>query len=185
MPSALPVLPKTQSAVVANDDREFCVIHDLPVIECEDDMIVVKTAAVALNPVDTKLHDQMVTPGVSFGFDCAGTVVAIGSKVKRDVKIGDRLCGAAAGMDETRPAGGAFTEYAAMAGDLTMRIPDEMSFEDACTVGTALNSAAMVLFYSFGLPWSLVEKPSEKAFPVLVYGGSSAVGTMAIQLLRM
>jgi NADPH:quinone reductase-like Zn-dependent oxidoreductase len=184
MPSATPVLPKTQTAVVANEDRDFCVVHDLPVIECEDDMIVVKTHAVALNPVDTKLQG-LSTPGVSFGFDCAGTVVAIGSKVKRDVKIGDRLCGASAGQDETRPAGGAFCEYAAMAGDLTMRIPDDMSFEDACTVGTALNSAAMAMFYSFGLPWTLVEKPSEKAFPILVYGGSSAVGTMAIQLLRL
>lgn len=185
MPSAIPVLPKTQTAVVGSEDREFCIVHDLPVIECEDDMVIIKTHAVALNPVDTKLHDDMVTPGVSFGFDCAGTIVAVGSKVKREIHIGDRVCGAACGMDKTRASGGAFTEYAALGGDLLLKIPDNMSFEDACTMGTALNSTAMVLFHSFGLPWTLVEKPSEKAFPVLVYGGSSAVGTMAIQILRM
>lgn len=185
MPSVTPVLPKTQSAVVGSQDREFCIVHDLPVIQCEDDMVIIKTHAVALNPVDTKLHDEMVTPGVSFGFDCAGTVVAVGSKVKRELSIGDRICGSACGMDPTRPSGGAFTEYAALAGDLALKMPDSMSFEDACTMGTALNSAAMVLFHSFGLPWTLVDKPSEKPFPVLVYGASSAVGTMTIQILEL
>lgn len=37
-------------------------------------------------------------------------------------------------MDETRPAGGAFTEYEAMTSDLTVRIQEDMSFEDAYTV---------------------------------------------------
>jgi NADPH:quinone reductase-like Zn-dependent oxidoreductase len=185
MPSATPVIPKTQSAVVGSEDHDFCIVHDLPVIECEDDMVIIKTHAVALNPVDTKLNGEMVTPGVSFGFDCAGTIVKIGSKVKREISIGDRVCGAACGMDKTRISGGAFVEYAALGGDLLLKLPDNMSYEDASTMGTALNSTAMVLFHSFGLPWTLVKKPSEKSFPVLVYGASSAVGTMAIQILRL
>ncbi len=185
MPSAAPFIPKTQTAVVGSEDRDFCIVHDLPVIECEEGMVIIKNHAVALNPVDTKLHDDMITPGASFGFDCAGTIVQIGPNVKRKLQIGDRVCGAACGMDPTRPAGGAFTEYAALGGDLLLKMPDDMSFEDACTMGTALNSAAMVLFHSFALPWSLVDKPAEQSFPILVYGASTSVGTMAIQILKM
>jgi NADPH:quinone reductase-like Zn-dependent oxidoreductase len=63
----------------------------------EPQEILIKTGAVALNPVDTKLIGDFVTPGVMFGFDCAGTVVAVGSGVTSNVKVGDRVCGSASG----------------------------------------------------------------------------------------
>jgi len=178
-------LPSKQTAVIAGPDREFMVTHDMPLITLDPDTILVKTIAVALNPVDTKLFGDFVSPGVTFGFDVAGVIVAIGSAVKKDLKIGERVCGSAAGMDRERPSGGAFVEYAALLGDMCLRIPDSMSFEEASTLGTAINSSALAIFLSSKLPWELLEKPAEKAQPVLVYGGSTAVGTMTIQMLKL
>lgn len=177
-------IPKTQTALIANADREFTLVHDQPVIELEPHAIMVKVHAVALNPVDTKLVGDFITPGAIFGFDVAGTVVAIGADVKKGWKIGDRACGSAGGMDPKRPLGGGFAEYAALPGEMALRIPDSMTFEDAATLPTAVNTNVMALFWSLKIPMSLFDKPAEKPFPVLVYGGSTAVGTMAIQMLK-
>lgn len=177
-------VPQTQTALIASPDREFTLVHEHPVIEIEPQAIIVKVHAVALNPVDTKLVGDFITPGAIFGFDCAGTVVAIGSGVKKVWNIGDRALGSAGGMDPKRPLGGAFAEYAALPGDQALRIPDSMTFEDAATLPTAVNTNVMALFWSLKIPISLIDKPAQTPFPVLVYGGSTSVGTMAIQILK-
>jgi NADPH:quinone reductase-like Zn-dependent oxidoreductase len=177
-------VPQTQTALIAGPDREFTLVHDQPVIELAAHAIIVKVHAVALNPVDTKLTGDFVTPGAIFGFDCAGTVVAVGSDVKKGWKIGDRVCGTADGMDPKRPNGGAFAEYTALPGELALRIPDSMTFEDAATLPTAIHTNVMALFWSLKIPLSLIDEPTQKPFPVLVYGGSTSVGTMAIQILK-
>lgn len=103
----------------------------------------------------------------------------------KDLKVGDRVCGSADGMSKARPLGGAFAEYVSLPGDLALKIPEGMSFETAAALGTALASAGMALFYSLKIPYTLLDKPSEKPFPVLIYGGSSATGTMALQLVKL
>jgi NADPH:quinone reductase-like Zn-dependent oxidoreductase len=180
-----PQIPSTQKAVIASPTGDIIISDQVPVIELEDDAVIIKNRAVALNPVDTKLVGDFITPGAIFGFDCAGTIVAIGSKVTRDLKVGDRVCGSADGMSRERPAGGAFAEYVSLPGDLALKIPESVSFEEAAALGTGLASAGIALFYSLGLPASYLDKPAEKPFPVLIYGGSSATGTMAIQLLKL
>ena len=178
-------LPSTQTALIAGPNGEFIISHDVPVIDLEPDAVIIRTAAVALNPVDTKMLGDFVVPGAIFGFDCAGTVVAVGSAVKKDLKIGDRVCGSADGMSRSRPLGGAFAQYVSLPGDLAVKIPDDLSFEAAAAYGTALASTCMALFYSLKIPTKFLEKPAETPFPVLVYGGSTSTGTMAIQLLKM
>ncbi|KAK0701173.1 chaperonin 10-like protein, partial [Apiosordaria backusii] len=81
--------------------------HNVPVPSLGDDMILVKTAAVSVNPVDTKMVGGYVTPGSIAGCDFAGKVVAIGSAVK-SIAIGDRVCGAVMGMNPLQPDVGAF-----------------------------------------------------------------------------
>jgi NADPH:quinone reductase-like Zn-dependent oxidoreductase len=178
-------LPKTQKAIIAGEDRQPKVVFDQPVLPLAPNAIIIKVHAVALNPVDTKLSGPFVTPGVIFGFDCSGTVVAVGSDVKKNWQIGDRALGSACGMDPTQPSGGAFTEYTALPGDMALRIPDSMSFEDAATLPTAINTSVLALFWSMKIPMSLIDTPAEKPFPVLVYGGSTSVGGMAIQILKL
>ena len=177
-------LPSTQTAVVAGPTGEFVISHDVPVVELEPDAVIIKTAAVALNPADTKMVGDFVVPGAIFGFDCAGTIVAVGSAVKKDLVIGDRVCGSADGMSRLRPLGGGFAQYASLPGDMALKIPDNVTSEAAAAYGTALASAGMALFYSLKIPAKLLEEPAKVPFPVLVYGGSTSTGTMAIQLLK-
>ncbi|KAI1416425.1 putative alcohol dehydrogenase, partial [Hypoxylon sp. FL1857] len=178
-------IPSTQTAVIAGPSGEFLVSTETPVPELKPDSIIVKVKAVALNPVDTKLVGDFITPGCIFGFDCAGVVVAIGSEVKKDLKVGDRVCGCASGMNKEKPLAGAFAEYVSLPGDLTLKIADSMSFEDAASLGTAIASASMVLFWSLGMPLSILDTKSDEPLPtVLVYGGSTSTGTMMLQLLK-
>lgn len=176
--------PATQTAIIAGPNGEFQIAHDVPVTPLADDEIIMKTEAIGLNPVDTKLAGGFITPGAIFGFDCAGVIVAVGSKVDNGLAIGDRVCGSARGMNREKPLGGAFAEYVMLPADLTLRIPPAMSFAEAASLGTALVSACMALFWTMKIPASLQE-PADKPFPVLVYGGSTATGTMLLQVLKM
>lgn len=178
-------LPSKQKGVIAGPDGEFIVSTDVPVVELDPDYIIIQTKAVALNPVDTKLVGDFVTPGCTFGFDVAGVVVAVGSNVTAGWKIGDRVCGSTHGMNKDSPSGGGFVEYATLGADQTLRIPDTMSFEEAAALGTAVATSALALFWSLGIDGKLLEKPAEKPFPVLIYGGSSSTGTMTIQLAKL
>ncbi|EHK97306.1 putative protein TOXD [Glarea lozoyensis 74030] len=98
---------------------------------------------------------HLAVPGAIAGTDYAGYVVAIGNNAQcPGLKIGDRVAG------------------------------DEMSFEEAATMGSGIGTMGLALFRSLGVP-GYPGEPALKPKHVLVYGGSSATGTMAIQLLRL
>ena len=68
-----------------------------------------------------------------------------------------------------------------------VRIEDTrlMSFENCARVdGTGLGTLDLTLFKSLGLPGT-PQQPAEKPLDVLVYGGGTSIGTMAIQLLKL
>ncbi|KAF2819717.1 putative alcohol dehydrogenase, partial [Ophiobolus disseminans] len=177
-------LPTTQTAIIAGPNGEFKVASDHPVTPLADDEVIVKTVAVALNPVDTKLIGPFITPGAIFGYDLAGAIVAVGKSDPYGFKIGDRVCGSARGMNPNKPLGGAFAEYVSLPADLTLRMPDHMSFEQAASLGTAIASACLSLFWTAKIP-ATIKEPATKPFPVLVYGGSTASGTMLLQMLKL
>lgn len=178
-------IPKTQTAIIATDaEGTLEVAHDVAVMELEPDAVLVKTAALAINPVDSKMFKGFAVPGAILGFDFAGTVVAVGSAITKDVKVGDRVLGSADSMDHKRPSGGGFAQYASTPASLTLKLPDNMSFTDAACMSTSLASAGMALWFSMSIPGTL-DKPNEKKPFVLVSGGSTSTGTMAIQLLNM
>ncbi|ORY67421.1 putative alcohol dehydrogenase [Pseudomassariella vexata] len=184
--SAAVALPSTQTAIIAGPTGDFQISSAVSVPTLQPDEIMIKTTTVALNPVDTKLVGDFVTPGCVFGFDCAGVVVAVGSAVTKDLKIGDRVCGSASGMNREKPLAGAFAEYVKFPGDMALKVPDFMSDEDAAALGTAVASACMTLFWSLGMPLSVLDGVQQNPAPtVLVYGGSTSTGTMVIQLLHL
>ncbi|PLN83558.1 chaperonin 10-like protein [Aspergillus taichungensis] len=165
-------LPKTQRAIVANDQRDYCVRDDVPLSPISPDCVIIKTEYVGLNPVDTKMVGPFVKPGATYGIDAAGIVVAMGADVAAAgrLHLGDRVAGAADGMEGLRPQSGAFAEYVSMDGDMALQMPDNMSFAEGAGMGLRIATASMAIFHS--------------SFPVLVWGGSTSTGTMAIQLLK-
>ncbi|KAF4948337.1 hypothetical protein FSARC_13763 [Fusarium sarcochroum] len=192
MPSADPIsqLPRQQTAVVAQGPGLCSVSTTAPIPALTDEMILIKTAAVALNPVDAKSLDYSAASGAIMGFDFAGTVVALGSDAANSGRlvVGDRVAGVVYGMDPLQPDVGAFAEYIGALGDLVLKIPDDMRFEDAAALGLATATAAYGLFSEMDLPGSLEhlvgENDEETGDFVLVAGGSTATGTRAIQLLK-
>lgn len=70
------------------------VVSDVPIPGLRDDHIIVKVAAVALNPADWMTIDMFVTEkGPITGCDYAGIVEEVGGAVTNGLKKGDRVAG--------------------------------------------------------------------------------------------
>jgi NADPH:quinone reductase-like Zn-dependent oxidoreductase len=152
--------------------------------------IVVKSAAIAINPVEAMkqaMGDNMM-PWIKYpfvlGHDVAGEVVEVGSGVSR-FRPGDRVLGDAVGLDErsNRSCEGAFQEYVVLRASLVSPIPDSMSYERACVLPLALSTAACALYMKDYLSLELPSlQPHKNSGVVLIWGGSTSVGCNAIQL---
>lgn len=80
---------------------------------------------------------------------------------------------------------GAFSEYVLATADVACKMPEGMGFDEAYAMPTALATAGLALFHELGLPLpGTQEARSIAGTPVLVSGGATATGTMAIQLLK-
>lgn len=80
---------------------------------------------------------------------------------------------------------GGFQEYTTLKSTLTAHIPARMAYEQAVVLPLAVNTAAAGLFQKEHLALPLPSlSPSPTGKTLLVWGGSSSVGTAAIQLAR-
>ncbi len=152
--------------------------------------IIVRNRAVAINPVDWIVQVSRspvyswIKAGAVLGYDLAGEVVEVGSEVTR-FSVGDRVLGFALGAekDHNSPAEGAFQLYSVVSDHVASPIPASMSFEQAAVLPLGLSTAACGLFQTRNLG---LRHPSANPEPagetLLVWGGSTSVGTNAIQL---
>ncbi len=154
------------------------------------DQIVVRNHAVAVNPLEwiiqvagNLMYRWLAYPTV-LGSDVAGEVVEIGAAVTR-FRVGDRVLGHAVGTDKdsNSAAEGGFQHYTVVLERMASPIPDTMPFEDAAVLPLGLSTAACSLFQTDHLG---LRHPSADARPIgetlLVWGGSTSVGSNAIQL---
>jgi NADPH:quinone reductase-like Zn-dependent oxidoreductase len=107
-----------------------------------------------------------------------GTVVQVGPKVTKNFSPGDRIAGFTHGVNAVEKEDGCFAEYAVAKGDVQCKLPDNLSDEDASTLGVGVTTVGQGLYQSLGLPLPGGEKAN---YPLLVYGGSTATGSLAIQ----
>lgn len=63
-----------------------------------------------------------------------------------------------------------------------MKIPDSVSDEEASTLGVGISTVGQGLYQSLGLP---LPGEKEAGYPLLVYGGSTATGSLAIQYAKL
>jgi len=155
-------------------------IQEVPLPKLRDDYVLVKVKDVALNPTDWKHIDVefLSKPGHTVGCDFSGTVEEVGPKVTKEWKKGDRIAGFVHGVNSAEKEDGCFAEYCVAKGDLQMKIPDNMSDEEASTLGVGVSTVGQGLYQSLGLP---LPGSGKAGFPVLIYGGSTATGSLAIQ----
>ncbi|WP_079419404.1 zinc-binding alcohol dehydrogenase family protein [Thiomonas intermedia] len=153
--------------------------------------ILVRNRAIALNSFDgiVQTLGSMVTPWVSYpailGSDVAGEVVVVGASVSR-FKPGDRVLGLALGIDKiaNRSVEGAFQKYVILRQEAATELPDSISFERAAVLPLAIATAACGLFLDdqLGLRAPSVQRSEPTGKTVLIWGGSTCVGSAAIQL---
>lgn len=155
---------------------------DASIPNLRDESILVKVKAVALNPTDILHIDHFAPVGARVGCDYAGIVEEVGAKVTKPFKKGDRIAGVAHGSNAVNHEDGTFAEFITVKGDLQIHIPDTISFEEAATLGIGITTVGQALYQSLGL--ALPEESANSKQPILIYGGSTATGSLAVQYAK-
>ncbi|ODV95279.1 hypothetical protein PACTADRAFT_43102 [Pachysolen tannophilus NRRL Y-2460] len=162
-------------------------IYESPYKSPAPNEILIKNAAVAINLVDcvipvlgTDLFPSLKFPHI-LGSDIAGEVVEVGTDVTR-FKKGDRVLAYCNGLGSGSTSS-AFQDYSPVLEHLVSHIPSSISYESASVIPLPFVTAAYGLFdeKNCGLQY-----PSPTIAPtgkyVFIGGGSSSVGSNAIQL---
>ena len=121
--------------------------------------------------------------GVLSGTDFPGVVTQTGTGYSKSWEKGDRVCGFTHGSNTLQREDGAFAERIAVKADIALRIPKNMSYEDAATLGAGVATCGQGLFQYMGL--NPPSQPTTTDEIILIYGGSSATGTLGIQLAKL
>ncbi|KAJ5545914.1 chaperonin 10-like protein [Penicillium frequentans] len=175
-------LPSVQKAIVVIGPREAKLISDRPIPALRDHHILVKVVCVALNPADWKHIDHLSAPGAIPGCDYSGIVEEIGKGVTRFTK-GDHICGVVHGGNALQLEDGAFAEYIVVKENLQIHMPKHLSFQQAATLGVGITTVGLSLYHNLKLelPTDTIVHPVS----ILIYGGSSATGSLAIQFAKL
>ncbi len=142
-----------------------CCLPDPSVTE-----VLIKVMAAGVNRADIMQRKGLYPPpaGASdiLGLEVAGIVEVVGADVD-SVKIGDRVCALL--------TGGGYAEYCVADADLCLPIPKEISFIQAAGIPEAFFTVWSNLF-------DLAQIKGGDS--LLVHGGSSGIGTIAIQMAK-
>ena len=130
--------------------------------------ILVKVAAAGVNRADLLLAMGLYPPPpgapLTLGLEVSGEVVELGAGVVNH-KLGDKVCALV--------AGGGYAEYAAAPAACALPVPKGASLTDAAALPEA----------HFTVWTNLIDTARlEPGETVLIHGGSSGIGTTAIQL---
>lgn len=132
--------------------------------------VLIKVAAAGINRPDVLQRQGLYPPppGASDipGLEVAGTIVALGADVKQ-LNIGDQVCALV--------AGGGYAEYCPATAALCLPIPHGLSILEAAALPE-----------TFFTVWHNLFERARLAVgeTLLVHGGSSGIGTAAIQLAK-
>lgn len=114
------------------------------------------------------------------GDDIAGYVHKVGSNVT-EFKKGDRV----AAFHVMLTPNGSYAEYAIAPAHTTFHIPKKTSWEEAATIPLAAMTAAVSLYQQLKLPLPWNPAPEGKRIPLIIYGGSGAVGSFALKFAKL
>ncbi len=156
------------------DNEQALVDLVLPLPKASDHDVLVAVKAIAVNPVDTKIRRNVQPEGTTpkiLGWDAAGTVIEVGSKVTL-FKPGDEVWYAG---DLTRP--GTNSEFHLVDERIVAKKPESLSFQEAAALPLTSLTAWELLFDRLKL------SPTEKGI-LLITGAAGGVGSILVQLAR-
>ncbi|HEX4444915.1 MAG TPA: NAD(P)H-quinone oxidoreductase [Galbitalea sp.] len=147
---------------------EVLTLADIPQPEVGPKDVLIAVAGAGLNRADLMQREGHYPPPVGApdwpGMELSGTVLDIGSAVSR-WKAGDRVCALV--------SGGGYAERAVVDEGLLLSVPDNLDLVAAAGIPEAACTAYANVYLTAGL---------EPGKSLLVQGGSSGIGSMAIQL---
>ncbi|EXC20280.1 Quinone oxidoreductase-like protein [Morus notabilis] len=152
--------------------------ENVGVPDLKEDQVLIKVAAAALNPIDFKwmlglFKSTDTSPPVVPGYDVAGVVEKVGSKVTK-FKVGDEVYGDINEKPLEPQKIGTLAEYTAAEEKVLGLKPKNLSFVEAASLPLALETAYGGL--------ELAQFSPGKS--ILVLGGAGGVGTLVIQLAK-
>ena len=143
-------------------------LSEVPDVDAGPGEVLVQVAATAVNRADLMQRQGHYDPppGASPypGLECSGTVAALGEGVS-GWAVGDEVCALL--------SGGGYAELVAVPAGQLLPVPDGVSLVDAAALPEVTCTVWSNVFMTAAL------QPGET---LLVHGGSSGVGTMAVQL---
>ena len=144
-------------------------IRNIPKPKRNEVLIKISYAGVNRPDVLQRSGSYLPPPGASDlpGLEASGIIFAIGKNVT-NWEVGDEVCALL--------PGGGYAEYAVTQASHCLPVPTGMSLKQAAALPETLFTVWSNVFQRGGL------KPNEK---FLVHGGSSGIGTMAIQLANL
>ncbi|CAA3006972.1 2-methylene-furan-3-one reductase-like [Olea europaea subsp. europaea] len=173
-------IPSKMEAWIYNEyGGPLKLVSDVAVPEVNDDQVLIKVVAAALNPVDFKRRLGKFKaidspPPTVPGYDVAGVVVKVGSQVK-SLKEGDEVYGDINENSLEQPKRfGSLAEYTAVEERLLALKPKNLDFVQAASLPVAIETA-----------YGGLEKAGFSAGKsILVLGGAGGVGSLVIQLAK-
>ena len=139
---------------------------ELAVPEAKGSDAVIKIAAAGVNFIDVYYREGRYKAVVPFvpGQEAAGEVVAIGPNVT-DVKVGDRVA--------YTMVLGSYAEYASVASDRLVKIPDGVNYQQAAALMLQGMTAHYLLYSTY---------PLKKGETALVHAAAGGVGLLLVQM---
>ncbi|KAI0123827.1 chaperonin 10-like protein [Xylariales sp. AK1849] len=166
-------------------------VQEVPKPSLRNGYVLVKVKAVGINPTDVHNIDSgSADPGSRIGCDYAGVVEEVGENLANPFQKGDRIAGMVHGGDPTQHENGGFASYVIAKADVSLRIPDNLTFEEAATLGVSITTVGQGLYKTLKLPLpSKDQDPVQAAgtqarLPLFIYGGSTATAIFGIQFAK-
>lgn len=166
-------IPQTMLAIdpEAPGGPEVLALVERPVPDVRDDEVLIRVAAAGVNRPDVlqRKGGYPPPPGAPSipGLEVAGEVVVVGAAVPHEM-LGQPVCALL--------AGGGYAEYVAVPAGQCLHVPPALTMVEAAAIPETLFTVWTNLF--------------ERAYAmegetVLVHGGTSGIGTMAIALCKL
>lgn len=185
----------------SKDPRQVVKIEDIDIPKPKSNGVLIKVEAASYNYNDLwgiwGEPIKIPMPHIS-GSDAAGTVVEVGDNVTTNIKVGDRvvvhpnltcrICNQCIGGQEydcrsrmvwgfqTGPLWGAFAQYTHMPEVNVVKIPDNVSFNDAA----AISMVGMTSWHML-----VTRAHIQPGQTVLIMGGGSGMGIAGIQIAKL
>lgn len=192
------MVEKIKAAVISDKaPQQVAEVRELDMPTLDDNKLLVKTIAVAANPVDWKTVVMFGGRKGKLGCDASGVVEKVGANVK-GFSPGDIVGAFDRGNNDFER--GMFAEYVQAHPDGTIKLnatnfnPDEklapgkhgsshlVNFESLASVPLGLVTISVSFNHSLGISR---DKSANKDSYILIWGGATASGVLAIQIAKL